>query len=450
MDNKKIIKMLFDKGKKAGFEEMEVYIHNKKGLSIKVFKGDVDTFENSVEEGLSFRGLYNNKMGYSYTEKLDESCIDMLIEEAMENAKIIDNDDVDIIFEGSKEYKNVITYNRDSEKISTEQKIDYLIQLEKEIFKKDNRVVAMPYNILEETTNSTIISNTKGLNLEYKSNRVETYAFIDVKEDGDVKAAYRYKVADDLKKIDGKSIATEIVDEAISMLGATQIKSGKYPIILRADVSAQILRAFAPIFSADNVHKDLSLLKGKIGEKIANPAITIVDDPFMKGGAYTKPFDAEGVASKYKKLVSNGILKTYFHNLKTATKDGVESTGNAYKAAYNSIIDIAPTNMYIEIGKKSLDELIGSVEEGLLIIDVQGLHSGLNTISGDFSVSAYGYEIKQGKIARPVNQITISGNYIEMMKNIEDIGNDLEFVMPSRGYVGSPSLKISSLSVAGE
>ncbi|GMQ58081.1 TldD/PmbA family protein [Vallitalea sediminicola] len=450
MDNKKIIKMLFDKGKKAGFGEMEVYILNKKGLSVKVFKGEVNSFENSVEEGLSFRGLYNDKMGYSYTEKLDEDCVNMLINEAMENAEIIDNDDVDIIFGGSKEYKDINTYNRDCEKNTNQEKIDYLIQTEKNAFEMDKRVVAMPYNILNEVTYRTMISNTKGLNLEYKSNRVETVAFVNVKENEDIKSAFRYEVVDNLKKLDGKKLATEVVDEALSMLGATQMKSGKYPVILRSDVAAKILQAFAPIFSADNIHKDLSLLKGKIGEKIADSSITIVDDPFMKGGVSTRPFDAEGVASKYKKLVSKGILKTYFHNLKTAVKDGVEATGNAYKPSYNSPIDIAPTNMYIEIGRKSLNELIESIEEGILIIDVQGLHSGLSTISGDFSVSAYGYEISQGKINRPVNQITISGNYIDMLKNIEDIGNDLEFIMPSRGYVGSPSLKISGLSVAGE
>lgn len=450
MDKKKFIKSLFEKGKKAGFVEMEVYMTSIMKQDMNYYDNDVESFENSLSEGVSFRGLYNKKMGHSYSEKIDESSIDMLVNEAMGNAKVLDNDDIDTIFAGSKEYKDILTYNKLSEKITVKEKIEFLKDMEKTGYELDRRVKAITYNMINDKTNSIMIANTKGLNLKYKSNFYKYAINVDVEENEDIKSAYRYELSNDFTKLDGHKLVNNVINEAVSMLGATSIQSGKYPVILNSYVSAGILDAFAAIFSANKVQKNMSPLEGKLGEQIADTKVTIVDDPFMKDGAFTKPFDAEGVATKYKKIVNKGILNTYLHNMKTANKDNTQSTGNAYKASFNLPIDIAPTNMYIEIGKKSYDELIKSTNRGLLIIDVQGLHSGLNPISGDFSVSAYGYEIIDGRINRPVNQITISANYIELLKDIEDIGNDLKFIAPHNGYVGSPSIKVKSLSVAGE
>jgi len=219
---------------------------------------------------------------------------------------------------------------------------------------------------------------------------------------------------------------------------------------LRNNAAAEILEAFSSVFSAERVQKNLSLLKDKLHEKIASEIITLVDNPYMDKGYASSAFDSEGVPTKEKNIIEKGVLNTYLHNLKTALKDGVDSTGNASRSSYKSSIGISPTNMYIEPGEKKLDALINGVEEGLMITDVQGLHAGLNPISGDFSLSAQGFLIQKGEIKEPVNQITISGNFLEMLKNVEEVGKDLRFGLPSNAYIGSPSLKIKNLDVAGE
>ena len=138
------------------------------------------------------------------------------------------------------------------------------------------------------------------------------------------------------------------------------------------------------------------------------------------------------------------MLKTLFHNRKTAQKDGVETTGHAQKSSYKGTLSVAPINLYIAPGDKSKEELIASVDEGVLITGLSGLHSGASTISGDFSVAATGFHIKDGKIVSSVKQMTIAGNYFEYMKNIEMAGSDLEF---TPGGYGSPSLLVKELSV---
>ena len=450
MQVKQFIKNLFDAGKKAGIEDMEVFIQGSSKLELMVFKGEIDKFSKAQEKGLSFRGLYQGKMGYSYTEKIDEASIEFLIDDVISNAKIIDSDEQETIFKGSDHYNEVNTFNLELEQKPIDKKIEFIKLIEKEALSLDDRVESINYCLYGDQKRENMIVNTKGVNLESKVNSAYMYISAVVKEDNDIKSAVKYKFYTDFNKFDYKAIAKDVVNEALSLLGAESIKSDNYPVILRNNVAARILKGFSGIFSADDVQKGLSLLKGKLNKKIASERITIVDDPFMEDGIETKSFDSEGVATKFKKVINKGVLKTYLHNSKTAKKDGVQSTGNAFKSSYKAPITIAPTNMYIEKGNKELDEMVKEMQNGLLIIDVQGMNSGLNPVSGDFSLAAAGYEIKEGKINKPVSQITIAGNLFELLNDVEDIGHDLVFLMPLNGYIGSPSLKIKSLSVAGE
>lgn len=450
MDKNMLIQKILEAGKNAGILDMEVYISSGRQFSLKIFNKEIDSYSVAESEGLSFRGIYNNQMGYSYTEKVDETSIDILIKEAIENAEIIDSDDEEYIFEGSKEYKEVNNFFPKLEEVEETQKIAFAKQLEEEAFKIDDRIVKVQYCVYGDGYGETIITNTKGLNLSDKGNIAYTYVVVVAKENDDIKTGMSYKVANDFSLFNAKEIAKEAVEEAISLLGASSIKSGQYPIVLKNNAATDLLESFSGIFSAESVQKDLSLLKGKLNQKIANEKLTLIDDPFMKEGMASKSFDGEGVACKYKKIIENGILKTYFHNLKTSKKDGVETTGNASKGSYKASIGISPSNMYIEKGTINRDDMIKSMDKGIMITNLEGLHAGLDAVSGDFSLSASGFEIENGKIKRPVNQITVAGNFFDMINDIEEISNDLKFGLPGESYIGSPSLKIKKLAIAGE
>ena len=250
--------------------------------------------------------------------------------------------------------------------------------------------------------------------------------------------------------INYKEIAKDAVNKAILMIGASSIKSGSYTTVLKNTVFANLLEAFVSIFSADQAQKGLSLLNNKVGENIASSILTLVDDPFYKEGFSSIAFDDEGTSTKYKRVIDKGVLKTLLHSWKTAKMEEIESTGNASRSSYKSSLTISPSNFYIKNGNISFDNMIKRIEHGIYITNLAGLHSGLNTVSGDFSLSADGYEIVSGNISRPINQITIAGNFFELLKNIEDIGDDLKFVLPGTGYFGSPSITVKSLSIAGE
>lgn len=448
MEYKEFLSGLLNKSKE-GLEEAEAFLIKEKEIEISIYKGQIDKYSIAESGGLALRGILDGKMGYSYTEKIDESSVDMLIDQARENGKYIDDKDPETIFEGSENYESINNYNEALEKVSISEKIAFLENLEKEALGLDDRVFSVDNCAYQEFYQDRYIMNTKGVDLEDKSNGAFAYISLVVKEGEDTKTGLSYKIVKDFSQLNYKEMAKEAVENAISMLSAETIESNNYPVIFENKTFSSLLAAFSSIFSAENVQKGLSGLKGKMGEEIANPILSIVDDPFLKDGFASRNFDDEGTRTQLIKLIDRGKLASLAYNWKAARKDGVKSTGNASRS-YKGQISIAPTNLYVEKGDLGFNELVASVDRGLYINDLQGLHSGLNPVSGDFSLSASGYEIDRGKVSRPVNQITIAGNLYELFKNIEAIGNDLEFGLPMMGYIGSPSIKIKSLSVAGK
>lgn len=450
MLNKDFVDKVLQFGESKGLKEMELYYDSSRELSIKTYERTIDNYSVSNSEGVSFRAMLNDKMGYAYTEKVDESSIPFLVEEAMKNATIIDSDDRENIFEGAETYQKINNYNLSLDRVTEERKIQLALDLENEARILDDRIHSIQYCVYGDVAGETSIVNSKGLSISSKSNIAFAYVGVVAKDGDDIKTGMAYKATNDFFKINPKEIAREAVKEAISMLGAESVQSGNYPIVLRNNAACDLLESFSDVFSAENVQKDLSLLKDKIGQKIACSDLNIIDNPHMEGGFASNPFDGEGYPTQMKKVVENGILRTYLHNLKTSEKDGVSSTGNASRGSYKSTIGISPSNFFIENGTYSMENMVKSIEKGLLLIDLQGLHSGLNSVSGDFSLSCYGYLIDDGKISKPVNQITVSGNFFDMIKDIEMVGNDMKFGLPSGAYFGAPSLKIRSLSIAGK
>lgn len=448
MDHREFLKKLINKGQEK-MDDVEAFLVKNKELEIEIYKGDIDKYSIAESGGLSLRGSSNGKIGYSYTEKIEDDSIDMLIDDALENSKYIEGSSDEVIFEGSANYEDIIYYNDSINEVPTQDKINFAINLEKEAYALDDRVFAVNACLYQEFEGERFIVNSKGIDLHDKSNGGATYISVVVKEDDDTKTGYSYRIFSDFGGLNYKEIAKEAVDSAISMLGAKNIKSGNYPLIFENTTFASLLSAFTPIFSADNIQKGLSLLKGKIGEEIASPILNIVDDPFLKDGYGSRNFDDEGTASIFNKVIDNGKLVNIAHNWKTANKDGTSSTGHASRS-YKGSINISPTNLYVLNGDMELNELMSIANNGLYINNLEGLHSGLNPVSGDFSLSASGYEVIDGEKSRPVNQITIAGNLFKVFKDIVAIGNDLKFGLPSYGYIGSPSILIKSLSVSGE
>jgi PmbA protein len=370
-----------------------------------------------------------------------------LIDSAKANADVLDEDECIDIFEGSNEYMPYEFYNEELETIGIPEKIELLRLIEQKIRSYDSRIVTLDYCFLQEYSTERSLANSKDLSLSHKENGLAIYLSTVVKEGEELKTGVYLKMTRDFHSLNAEEIAKAAAEEALANLGEKSIPSGKYPIILRSDATASLLSIFMPILSAENAQKDQSLLKGKVGQKVASDTLTLLNAPFHPEALSGASFDGEGVATKEQAIISNGTLQTLLHNRKTAKKEGCESSGHAHKESYKGALSIAPQNLYISPGKRSKEELIASVSEGVLITELSGLHSGTNTVSGDFSVAAKGFHIQDGKIVSPVKQMTIAGNFFEFLNDIEESSSELYF-LPA-GY-GSPSLLVKELSVTVE
>ena len=447
MELELFVDSLFKKASEAGFSEYEVYYVDRESLGISVYKEEVEKYNLNNSSGLSFRGKLGDRIGYSYTEILDEDAIDMLVKKAKENVSAIENNDIQFIYEGDKEYKKISTYYEALENLAPDKLINIAINMEKEAKKYCDKVESFSGCAISYSSGKYGIINSKGLNLKNKSNLLTAYVVPIVKDGENMYDGCGYVVAKSLDEIDPAKIAKMGVDEALSKIGATSIPAGNYKVIINNEAMVSLLSTFAGIFSGDAVQKGLSLLKGKEGEIIASDIVNLVDDPHLKDGLASVAFDDEGVATVKTYLIQDGKLNTLLHNLKTANKAGVKSTGNGFKASYASPISVSPTNFYIEPGVNSLEEMTKKIDKGLIITDLAGLHSGANSITGDFSLAAKGFYIENGVKTHPVEQITVAGNFFTLLTDIEEVGNDLKFPMSS---VGSPSIMIKELSIAGE
>ena len=441
------VKELFSKAQEEGFSEYEVYYVDRESLSISVYKEEVEKYNLNNSAGLSFRGKFGDRIGYSYTEILDEDAIEMLVKKAKENVLAIENNDIQFIYEGDKEYKEISTYHEELEDIPADKLINIAISMEKEAKKYCNKVESFSGCSVSYSSGKYGIINSKGLNLSNKSNLLTAYVVPIVKDLDKMYDGCGYVVAKSLNDVKPDKIAKMGVDEALSKIGGTSIASGNYKVIINNEAMVSLLSTFAGVFSGDAVQKGLSLLKDKEGEIIAADIVNLVDDPHLEDGLASVSFDDEGVATLKTYLIKNGKLNSLLHNLKTANKAGVKSTGNGFKSSYASPISVSPTNFYIEPGINSLEEMTKKINKGLIITDFAGLHSGANSITGDFSLAAKGFYIEDGIKTHPVEQITVAGNFFTLLNNIEEIGSDLKFPMSS---VGSPSIVIKELSIAGE
>lgn len=435
---------LFEKAKNYGFESYEIYYNDNSNFKVSIYNNKIEKYQNSESGGFCFRGIINNKMGYYFSESIDVD-IDVVIKNAVANAEIIDSNDKEFIFEGSKKYAELNTYNEELDKMTPEEKISGAFEMEK-FAQTYDASVKVNSSIVSTGKSYVYIANSKGLSLEEKSNYIMAYIEVMAEKNGETKEKGEIWIGSNPREFKPKIIADKAVKKVISSLGGNSVESGKKNIIIQNEVFADILECFAGNFYGENVQKGFSLLKNKIGEHIASSNITIIDNPLLENGFATTAFDSEGVATFRKNVVENGVLKTYLYNLKSAAKDNTVSTGNGFKSGFKGAVSTSTTNFYIENGTVDFDKMAEEMYNGLYITDVAGLHSGASAISGDFSFAAEGFKVENGKITTAVNQITIAGNFYNILNNIAIVGNDLKF---NSSAIGSPSLMIKDISVGG-
>lgn len=439
------LKKYFELAKDAGIESLELYIVKNYSLGFSLFHSEIDSYSLSDSISLGARGIYNGKMGYAYSEKIDKTTPEFVIKSIVENAKNITNDNKVEIFKGSEKYKKFNCYNKELDNIPVSTKLNTLYEIEKKLKESDNRITEIGGVGYEESRNETIIANSYGLKLSEKSNMYVIYAEAVAKDGEDTKTGYKTFFDNDFSKFKVDDFVKDVKDNTIKQLGGKPCDSKKYRAILAPKVVSSLMSALLESTIAEEVQKHSSLFEGKLGTQILSKKITITEKPLEKT-IFFKSFDDEGVATYNKDIFKNGVLMTYLYNIETSLKDGVKTTANGYRGSSKSPIKTGLSSVYLKPGKVSEEELIAKCENGIYIDSITGLHAGLNAQSGNFSLQATGFMIRDGKLAEPVNLITVAGNLVKVFQDVTMVANNSELLSSGNSV---SSIMIKSIAVSG-
>ena len=446
----KFMEKLVKAGMEYGFEECEASFAQDSSMSIDILKGEVSSYENSVTSTLSFRGLKNGQMGYCSTNILNDDSIDFLLKSAMENCEVLNDEDPQFIYcdENNKDlYFSQIT---EAFAKNTYKKFEDLgLGLEKAILALDERIDAVDILSINCGTGPFLIINSKGLHSYRDTDGISLVASgraIDA--DGSVKSGGHYWIGKDIDDFDQEKFLKKFKENLIGKMGAKSVKAGSYKTILRNEAFQQFFMVFFGNFLATTMQRGLSLLADKEGTVIASDALTVKECPMLEKALTKIPFDDEGVLTTEKAIIDKGTFATALYDLKSAYKAGRQSTGNGFRAG--SAVSEMPTNLVVEAGDKDLEGLMEEVGEGIMLTDLSGLHAGVNAISGDFSLLCEGYLIEGGKKGRPVEQITVAGNFYDVIKSIKSVGNDIINLPSGEAEFFTPSVYVGELAISGD
>ena len=429
--------------------DYELYYSKSDETSVEIFMTEVKGFNSANNMGICFRCVIDGQTGYASTENMTEEEAVSIVTRAIENAKSLESEAPSFIHKLGDTYTTV-----EKEETTTpvaSELVDFALDLQKEIYAQDERVIDGTQAVAGFGSSEKAIFNSNGIDLVNSAAFDYCYAMAIVSDGTDMYDGMEI-ASGKMSNFDKTEIAKEAVKDAIDTIGHTSVPSGEYTVVLSNKVMASLLSTYSSVFSAEAAQKGLSLLKDKEGEIVAADIITITDDPIYKDALEKATFDDEGAATYAKNVIENGKFTTFLHNLATAAKAGVKTTGNGFKASYASPVGVNHYSFYINPVKGSLEDLFAEAGNGIYITSVEGMHAGANPITGDFSLSSGGFKIENGKKGGPIKGITISGNFLQLLKSISSVGEDLKFnpFALSAHRCGSPSVLVKGMSVAGE
>lgn len=437
-------KQVFENALALGCQSAELFMRDCEDTTVQVRDQKVESHTYSHTVGAALRVKFEGRDGYFYTESfLDPK---QAAQKALDNARFASCEEHPMNTECPCAY-NMPECDDTAERVSTGDMIDIALDTEKYALDTDESIKRVQYNMVTKSQQTTVIANTFGLEGAYTNSVIASF-FSPVAEKGEEKkSGFTFSAGADVRS--PKNTAMRGVQLALSKFGASSVPTGSYKIIIQGKAMADLLATFSPQFCADNAQKGLSPLQNKEGQTVAAKCVNLTDDPFFK--ALPRPFDDEGSLSQVTPLIREGKLETLLHNLKTAKKAGCKTTANACRPGLSSPIGVGCTNLILEEGQSSLENMLRVMDNGLLICELSGLHAGAEPVTGDFSLLASGFEVKDGKISRPVEGITVAGTFAMLLQSIETVGNDTFVSEPSGSVFASPSVYIpSGIKVSGE
>src|SRR5579862_7204353 len=447
-DLKEIATDIVARAMKGGATAAECVVREGDEFSTLVRLGQVETLKESGSKSIGVRVFFGQRAASTYSSDFSKAGLERMLSSALELAKITSEDPFGGIPSADQLGQlpgDLDLYHEDVYSLPGPDRINYARRAENAALQFDPRIKNSDGGSFDAATGHKVLANSHGCVGEYSRSYCSVAAVpIAQTDDGAMQRDYWFSVARTLKQLDPpEQVGRIAAQRTIRRLGARKAKTAKVPIVFDPMVSTSILEHIFEGINGDSVYRGASFLAGKLGQKIAGDGVTVIDDGTIVGGFGTSPFDGEGIPTRRTVVIENGVLNSYLLNTYTAKKLGLQTTANASRGLAGTP-GIGPGNFFVQPGKKTPQEIIAAIPDGLYVTEFLG--HGANLVTGDYSRGASGLWISGGELAYPVEEITVAGNLKEMFFNINEIGSDLEF----RGSVACPTIRLDGLIVGGE
>jgi PmbA protein len=432
----------------AGAAEAEAFVSREGGREVRVHGGEVESLTAATQSGVGVRAWIGHRVGYAYGTDLSEEGLAEIAERAAKAAAVADEDPHAAPPQPAEVEALPGLSDASVAAWTTADVAELALTVERTALEIDPRIAGVETAVYADSSDLVSIASSTGVAGEYESS--SCFAYLQALAQGDEgrETGLGFGLARGPEDLDPEAIGEEGAERALSMIGAAKPSSRSCPVVFDPTVAASFAGLIGGVLGANAVQRGRSPFAGRLDEELASDAFALYDDGRDREGPASAPFDGEGLPRRRTGLIEDGRLLSYLYDTYTANREGTSSTGSAARAGYRSQPTVSPSNLIVAPGSLSQRELLAAAGDGIYVTDVAGLHSGVNPVTGVFSVGASGRVIRAGDLAEPVREFTIAGDLVSMLGAVSEAGSEPRWV-PFGGSVKTPPLLVAEMSISG-
>ncbi len=429
-------------------EQIEVAVSQGRSTAVRVYEGQVESFTSAQTEGLGVRVIVDGREGFASAGTLEPEVVASMLAEARDNAAFAEADEfAGVAQPDGVEAVSINLWRDEVVNMDTQAKIDLAVELERQVREADDRISGVRTAAFGDSAAAFALASTSGIQAATRATScsVGVEALAD-DTDGRTQTGYAFDAARAPSGLSVADVAGRAVGNAVDLLGSTKPDTGTVSLLLDPRQAATVLGLVAGTLTGDRILKKRSPFMGRVGEQIGSPLLTMYDDPTDPDSLGADSHDGEGLACRPTPLVTSGSLDGFLYDAYNGRKAGVGSTGSALRGT-RGLPGPGLAALHVDAGSSgSFDDLVGSIDLGVLVFSLAGLHSGVNPVSGDFSVGVEGRMIRNGSLAEPIGECTVGSTLQRLLLDITAVGSDVTH-LPSG--VSTPSLVIGDVMLSG-
>jgi PmbA protein len=427
-------------------EQVEAYVARSTSTSVRAYQGEVESLTQASTAGVGIRVIVDHREGFAYAGTLDEGVVLEALAEARDNATFSEPDEHNGLAEpDGVDAPDLDLWRESLVDVATADKVSLALELERATTSRDARISGVRTSMYSDGRGEGAVATSTGIRAWGRAGTCYLAVEALAVEDGETQTGYGLSVGRELADLDVAEAADDAALRATRLLGSTKPATQRVTLVLEPRLTATVLGIVGGMLNGSAVIKGRSPFATRVGEEIASPLLTFVDDPTDERSLGADTHDGEGLAHRRNELVTAGVLQGFLHNTYTGRRAGAASTGSAQRS-FATTPGVGAQALAVAPGAGSHEELLAAVDTGVLVTSMAGLHSGVNPVSGDFSVGVEGLMVRGGALSEPIREATIASTVQRLLLDISAVGGDLEWLPDGTGGV---TLVIPDVALSG-